>query len=84
MIRISNKKNCLATNHTKGVLLPKEGTYISLQNLKKLTNAPFIIYGDFVCVLIPSNDVINFGPNTKKYQDHIVCSYGYKSICVDE
>ena len=50
----------------------KEGAYINLQNLKKLTKAPFIIYGDFECVLIPSNDVFNFGPNTKKYQDHIV------------
>ena len=30
------------------------------------------------------NLYINFGPKTKKYQDHIVCSYGYKLICVDE
>ena len=34
--------------------------------------------------LIPSTDNINFGPNTKKYQDHIIRSYGYKLICVDE
>ena len=30
------------------------------------------------------NLYINFGPKTKKYQDHIVCSYGYKLICVDD
>ena len=27
-------------------------------------------------VLIPSTDNVSFGPNTKIYQDHIVCSYG--------
>ena len=40
--------------------------------------------GDFECVLILSTDNFNFGPNTKKYQGHIVCSYGQKVICVDE
>ena len=33
---------------------------------------------------MPSTDNIAFGPNTKKYQDHIVCSYGCKLICLDE
>ena len=42
------------------------------------------MYGDFECVLIPLTDNIDFGPNSKKYQDHIVCSYGYKLIYVDE
>ena len=27
---------------------------------------------------------MNFDPSTKKYQDHIVCSYRYKLVCVDE
>ena len=31
-----------------------------------------------------STDNINFGPNTKKDQNHIICSYGYKYICADE
>ena len=35
-------------------------------------------------VLIPSNNKINFGPNTEKYQDHIFWSYGYKVICDSE
>ena len=39
---------------------------------------------NFECVLIPSTDYIDFDPNTKKYQDHIVFSYGYKLICVDD
>ena len=42
-----------------------------------------MIYGDFECPLILT-DNIDFGPNIKKYPDHIVCSYGYKMICVDD
>ena len=33
---------------------------------------------------MPLTDNIDFGPNTKKYQDHIVCSYSYKLVCVDD
>ena len=35
-------------------------------------------------VLRPSTDNIDFGPNIKKYQDHIVFSYDYKLVCVDD
>ena len=73
----------LAINHTKSVLLPEEGEYVNFQNLKRLLKLPFIIYGDFECVLIGLTNNIDFGPNSKKYQSHIVCSYGYKLICVD-
>ena len=77
-------KKCLAVNHIKSVSLPEEDASINFQNFKRLTKAPFIIYGDFECVLVPSTDNINFGPNTKKYQDHVVSSNGYKLICIDE
>ena len=70
----SDVKNCLAINHTKPVLLPEENVSVNFQNFKRLTKAPFIIYGDFECVLIPSIDNIYFGTNTKKYHDHTVCS----------
>ena len=69
-------KNCLATNHTKSILLPEEGVCISFWNFKRLAKVQFVIFGDFECALIPTTDNIYFGPNTKKYQDHIVCSYG--------
>ena len=36
------------------------------------------------CVLIPLTGNIVFGPNIKKYQDHILGSYSYKLICVDD
>ena len=77
-------KSILAINHTKSVLLPEENQYINFQNFKRLAKALFQMYGDVECVLIPLTDNIDFGPNTKKYQDHIVCSYGYKLIYVDE
>ena len=43
-----------------------------------------IIYCDLESILILSTDNIDFVPNTKKYQDHIVCSYGYKLECLDD
>ena len=64
-------------NHTKSVLLPEENEFMNFQNFKRLTKAPLIMYGNFECALIHSTDSIDFGPKTKKYQDHIVCSYGY-------
>ena len=67
---------------TISVLLPKENEYVNLQNFKRLKKATFKIYGDFECMLIPSIDNIGFSSNTKKYQDHVVCSYGYKLIYV--
>ena len=76
-------KYYLAISHIKLVLLPEEGQYVNFENFKKLIKAPFIIFGDFGCVLIPSTNNIYFRLNTKKYKDHIVCSYIYKLICVD-
>ena len=74
----SHVKSCLIISHTKSVLLPEENKYVNFQNFERLTKASFIIYGDFECVLIPSTDNIDIGPNAKNYQDHIVCSYGCK------
>ena len=51
---------------------------MNFQNFKRLTNAQFVIYGHFECALISLSDIIDFRPSTKKYQDHIVCSYDSK------
>ena len=69
------RKNYLAINHTKSVLLPEEGVYINFQKCQRFTKELFIIYGDFECILISLTDNIGFGPKTKKYRDHIVCCY---------
>ena len=73
-------KNCLAINHTKSVLLLEENEYVGFQNFKRLVKAPFKVHGNFECVLTSSAGNIDFGLN-KKYQDHIVCCYGYKLMC---
>ena len=77
-------KNYLAINHNKSVLLSEENEYVSFQNIKRLRKLPLIIHGDFVLVLISSTDNIDFGPKAKNYQDHIVCTYGYRLICVNK
>ena len=53
-------KNCLVINHRKSVFLPEENKFVNFQNFKRLIKAPFIIYGDFECVLILSTDNIDF------------------------
>ena len=68
----------------KSVLLLDNCKCVNFENFKRLIKVPFIIYGDFKCVLIPWMDNTDFGLNTKKYQDHIVCSYCYKLIWADE
>ena len=64
-------------------MLPQGNECVNLQNFKILIKARFIKYGCFECVLMPSTDNIDFGPNTKKYQDHIFWNCGYKLICVN-
>ena len=42
------------------------------------------MYDDFESILKRLTDNKNDEPNTKKYQDHIVCSYDYKLTYADE
>ena len=81
----SHVKNSLGSNHTKSVLIPAENKRVNFQNfIKLILKQPMVVYGNFKCVLISSTNSVDFGPNTKKYQDHIVCIYDYKLICVDD
>ena len=43
-----------------------------------------MIYSNFECVLLPSTDNSYNGLNIKQYHDHIVGSYGYKVVVVDD
>ena len=43
---------------------------------------PFTIYADFECNLKGVESCECF--YTKKYQDHIPCSFAYKVVCVDD
>ena len=54
------------------------------RTLEDYLKQPFIIYVDLETILKPVTGNNDDGPNTKRYQDHIACSYDYKLICVDE
>ena len=42
---------------------------------------PFKIYADFECNL--QDTEIYEGSCTKKYHDHVPCSYAFKVVCID-
>ena len=77
---IKHKEVCLGINGKQSVKL-EEGI-IELENYFKQIPVPFKIYADFECNL---RDVESYeGCYTKKYQDHIPCSFAYKIVCVDD
>ena len=71
-------------NETKIVTVYEKNTYIRFQNLLRLRKALFKIHADFESMLKPANDNEKVGLNNEEYQDHNVCSYSYKLICLDE
>ena len=75
-----HKEDCLIINGKQSVKLEK-GT-IEFENYFKQIPVPFKIYADFECNLrgVESYE----GSYTKKYQDHIPCSFAYKVVCVDD
>ena len=59
----------------------KKGT-IEFNNYFKEIPVPFKFYADFECNL---NNVESYeGSYSKKYQDHIPCSFAYTLVCVDD
>ena len=55
---------------------------IEFKNYFKQIPAPFKIYADFECNL---KSVESYeGSYSKKYQDHIPCSFAYKLVCVND
>ena len=62
-------------------LVKLEKGIIEFENYFKQIPVPFKIYADFEGNL---RDVESYeGSYTKKYQDHIPCSFAYKVVCVD-
>ena len=78
-----HKKDCLVINEKQNVKL--ESGYISFKNYSRQIPVPFKIYADFECILkkvdvgISNNDA----SYTRKYQDHVPCSFTYKVVCID-
>ena len=55
---------------------------IEFENYFKQLQVPFKIYADFEYYL---RDVeIYEGSYTRKYFDHVPCSYAYKVVCIDD
>ena len=67
-----HKEVCLSINGAQSVRLEK-GT-IKFKSCFKQIPVPFKIYADERYE----------GSYTKKYQDHIPCSFAYKLVCVDD
>ena len=75
-----HKEVCLSINGAQSLKLEK-GT-IEFKNLFKQIQVSFKIYSDFECIL---KSVESYeGSCSKKYQDHVPCSFAYKLVCVDD
>ena len=77
---IKDKENCLRINGKQSVKLQKVIT--EFENYFKQIPVPFKIYADFECNL--RNGESYEGSYTKKYQDHIPCSFAHKVVCVHD
>ena len=75
-----HKEVCLSINGAQSVKLEKGK--IEFKNYFKQVPVPFKIYVDFECNL---NSVESYESSySKKYQDHITCSFACKLVCVDD
>ena len=79
-VLIKHKKDCLSINWVQSVKV-EEGI-IKFENYFRQLPVPFKIYADFECNL--KNVEIYERSYTKKYHDHIPCSYAYKVVCIDD
>ena len=83
-VLIEHKGDCLVINGEQSVKL--ESGFISFKKKFKQIAVPFKIYANFQCIL-KNVHIIECGssnsPYTRKYQDHVPCSFTYKVVCVD-
>ena len=77
---IKHIEKCLSINGKQSVKIEKG--IIEFENYFKQIPVPFKIYADFECNL--RSVECYEGSYTKKYQDHISCSFAYKVVCVDD
>ena len=75
-----HKEVSLSINGAQSVRLEK-GT-IRFNYYFKQIPAPFKIYADFECTLESVESYEGF--YSKKYEDHVPCSFAYKLVCVED
>ena len=79
-VLIKHKEDFLSINGVQSVNVEKG--IIKFENYFKQLPVPFKIYADFECNL---RDVeVYEGSYTKKYHEHVPCSYAYKVVCIDD
>ena len=80
-VRSQHKKYRLMINNEQNVKLEKG--FLEFKNFNRQIPVPFKIYADFECLLKGCDVGIdnNCFSYTKKYQDHIPCSFTYKLVC---
>ena len=79
-----HKEDCLVINGKQSFKL--ESGFISFKNYSKQIPVSFKIYADFKCILKKVDGDIECNSNssyTRKYQNHVPCSFAYKVVCVD-
>ena len=79
-----HKEDCLLINGKQNVKLEKG--FIRFTNYSRQIPFPFKIYAGFECVLKEVDDIGVYNKcfsYTRKYQDHIPCSFAYKVVCVN-
>ena len=79
-VLIKHKEDFLGINGQQSINLEKET--IKFKNYFKQLPVPFKTYADFECNL--KNFECYEGTYTKKYHEHVPCSYPYKVVCIDE
>ena len=83
-VLIKHCEDCLMINGKQNVKLEKG--FIGFKNFNRQIPVPFKIYADSGCILKScdaglDNDCFSY---TRKYQDHIPCSFAYKVACIDD
>ena len=78
-VLIKHKEDCLSISGQQSINLEK-GT-IEFKNYFKQLPVPYKIYADFECNF--KNVECYEGTYSKKYHEHIPCSYIYKVVCID-
>ena len=76
---IKHKEDCLSINGVRSVDV--EGGIIRFENYSKQLPASFKIYADFEFNL--QDPEIYEGSCTKKYHNHVPCSYAFKVVYID-
>ena len=77
-VSTEHKEVCLKISGKQAAKLEKETT--EFKNYLKQIPLPFKVYAEYIFKNVESNA----GSCSKKYQDHIPCSYAYKVVCVDD